>query len=177
MGKYLALLRESDALVDRLPATSNAEHPGLPSAVRPTAPVTAAPQVVRPSAPCPCCHGRSFWRGSGPWVCSRCHSPAGEPAERFSLPGPAPAAWRSGAVPDARSPLIPDEVREKIGEIEAEARALGWPAELLWNADFWDSPRGLAAILEPDDAITAVTPDYIEVLRLHRDLLRFSRAH
>ena len=31
--------------------------------------------------------------------------------------------------------------------LEAEARGKGWTAELLWNAGFWDMPRGLAAVL------------------------------
>jgi hypothetical protein len=35
--------------------------------------------------------------------------------------------------------------------IEAEARAKGWPAELLWNNVLWVSPRDLAALLDPKD--------------------------
>jgi hypothetical protein len=46
---------------------------------------------------------------------------------------------------------------------------------LLWSSDFWTLPRGLAAVLEPGDEIGEVTPDYIEVLKLRRDRLRFMR--
>jgi hypothetical protein len=59
--------------------------------------------------------------------------------------------------------------------IEQEARSKGWPPELLWNAGFWDSPRGLAAVLDSDDEIVEVTPDFIEILKTRRDLLRFRR--
>jgi len=76
---------------------------------------------------------------------------------------------------DSRHPLIPDAIRAKIEAIEAEARAKSWPAELLWNAGFWDSPRGLAAVLDAEDEIGEVTPDYIEILKIRRDVLRFRR--
>ena len=56
-----------------------------------------------------------------------------------------------GVAPDSRHPLICDAVRAKIEAIEGEARSKGWPTELLWNNAFWDLPRGLAAVLEPDD--------------------------
>jgi hypothetical protein len=62
-----------------------------------------------------------------------------------------------------------------IGAIEADARAKGWPAELLWNNGFWDCPRGLAAILDAGDEIGDVTPDYIEIWKLRRDRQRFMR--
>jgi hypothetical protein len=78
--------------------------------------------------------------------------------------------------PDSRHPLITDEVRKKIEAVEVEARALNWPAELLWNAGFWDCPRGLAAVLDPTDEIGDVTPDYIDVWKLRRDRLRFMRC-
>jgi hypothetical protein len=71
--------------------------------------------------------------------------------------------------------LVTSEVRAKIEAIEPEARGLGWPAELLWNNGFWDSPRGLAAVLDPEDEIAEVTPNYIAILKVHRDLLRFRR--
>jgi hypothetical protein len=74
---------------------------------------------------------------------------------------------------NSRHPLICDAVRKKIEAIEAEARTKGWPAELLWSSAFWDLPRGLAAVLEPADAIGEVTPDYIDVWKLRRDRLRF----
>jgi hypothetical protein len=78
-------------------------------------------------------------------------------------------------VPNSRSPLIPDRIRAKIEAIEAEARAKGWPAELLWNNVFWGRPRGLAAVLEPGDVITEVTPDHIVILTGGREFQRFSR--
>jgi hypothetical protein len=77
--------------------------------------------------------------------------------------------------PDSRHPLIDPAIRAKLEAVEAEARAAGWPAELLWNAGFWDRPRGLAAVLDPDDEIVEVAPDYIAILKTKRDLLRFRR--
>jgi len=79
------------------------------------------------------------------------------------------------ATPDSRHPLIFPEVRAKIEAIEADARAKGWPAELLWNSAFWDRPRGLAAVLEAEDQIGGITQDYIEILKRRHDLLRFRR--
>lgn len=85
-------------------------------------------------------------------------------------------AWTRTITPDSRHPLIPPEVRAKIEAIETEARRLGWPPELLWNGGFyWDCPRGLAAVLEPEDEITEVTPDHIAILKVERDLVRFQR--
>jgi|SRR5215469_2294819 len=77
--------------------------------------------------------------------------------------------------PDSRNPLVKPEVRAKIEAIEADARAKGWPAELLWNSAFWDRPRGLAAVLEAEDQIGGITQDYIEILKRRHDLLRFRR--
>jgi hypothetical protein len=77
--------------------------------------------------------------------------------------------------PDSRSPLVGPEVRQKIEAIESEARIKGWPAELLWNAGFWDCPRGLAALLDPEDEIGEVTPDYIEILKKSPSFLKFRR--
>jgi hypothetical protein len=85
------------------------------------------------------------------------------------------AGRRQCVTPNSRLPLVPPAVRTLIEGIEAEARAKGWPAELLWNADFWGSPRGLAAVLEDDDTIAEVTPDYIGILKTHRSILRFQR--
>jgi len=51
-------------------------------------------------------------------------------------------------VPDYLHPLIPEAIRAKIEAIEPEARAKGWPAELLWNNAIWDLPRGIAAVLD-----------------------------
>ena len=77
--------------------------------------------------------------------------------------------------PDFRQPLIPDAIPAKIQAIEAEARAKGWPAELLWNNAYWDLPRGLATLLDPDDEIAEVTPDCIVNLKCRRDIQRFRR--
>jgi hypothetical protein len=77
--------------------------------------------------------------------------------------------------PDSRNPLVKPEIRANIEAIEADARAKGWPAELLWNVAFWDRPRGLAAVLEAEDQIGGITPDYIEILKRRHDLLRFRR--
>lgn len=133
--------------------------------------------LTRPETPaesCPCCHGRAFWRTSGPWVCERCHPPISEPAERFALPGPAPSV--SAVAPNSRQPLIPPSVRTKIAAVELEARAKGWPPELLWSGGFWgSSPRGLASVIDPEDEIAEITPDYIAIVKCRRDLLRFRR--
>lgn len=83
----------------------------------------------------------------------------------------------SKLVPDSRTIRIPDAVRMKIEAIESEARCLGWPPELLWNAEFWRQPRGLAAVLDEGDEIGEVTADYIAILKVKRDLLRFQRRH
>jgi TubC N-terminal docking domain len=85
------------------------------------------------------------------------------------------AHWTRSVTPDSRHPLMPSEVRTKIEAIEAEARAKGWPAELLWNSDFWDCPRGLAAVLNAEDEIAEVSKDYIAILKVRRDLLKFRR--
>ncbi len=85
------------------------------------------------------------------------------------------AAWARDIVPDSRNPLIPPDVRAKIENIEPEARAKGWPAELLWNCGFWDYPRGLAGVLDAEDEIDEVTPEYVVILKSRRDLLRFRR--
>jgi len=82
---------------------------------------------------------------------------------------------RQAVMPDSRHPLVAPEVRAKIEAIEAEARAKGWPAELLWNGSFWDRPRGLAAILEAGDEIVEVTADGITILKLQRDMQTFRR--
>jgi hypothetical protein len=77
--------------------------------------------------------------------------------------------------PDSRNPLVGSEVRNKIEAIEEEARTKGWPAELLWNAGYWNCPRGLAALLDPGDEIVEVTPYYIEILKTRHDVLKFRR--
>jgi hypothetical protein len=85
------------------------------------------------------------------------------------------SAWARDATADSRHPLISSEVRVKVEAIEIEARAKGWPAELLWNAGFWDRPRGLAAVLDAEDEIVEVAPDCIAILKVRRDVLRFRR--
>ena len=64
-----------------------------------------------------------------------------------------PAAFRkpteTSVTPDSRHPLIEESVRAMIEAVEPQARALRWPAELLWNSNFWDRPRGLASLLDP----------------------------
>lgn len=60
------------------------------------------------------------------------------PRPRFNRRNPPVdrARWTGFATLDPRSPLIPPEVRAKIESIETDARAKGWPAELLWNGGF-----------------------------------------
>jgi len=85
------------------------------------------------------------------------------------------ATWRQGVTPNSRNPLIPDSVRSLIEAIEGDARAQGWPAELLWNTEPWGSPRGLASVLDESDAIGEVTRDYIQIVKSERSILRFQR--
>jgi hypothetical protein len=97
------------------------------------------------------------------------------PPEKANALGTNRARWNRSVTPDSRNPIIPREVRQKIEAIESDARAKGWPVELLYNVNFWDSPRGLAAVLDEDDQIVEVTPDQIAILKVRRDLLRFRR--
>jgi hypothetical protein len=78
-------------------------------------------------------------------------------------------------IPDSRTPIILTDLRDKIEAIEPAARVLGWPPELLWNNRFWGLPRGLAAVLDIDDEITAFTDTYIEIRKRGRDVRRFYR--
>ena len=96
-------------------------------------------------------------------------------SERLTLPGVDPATWTRAVTPNSRAPLIPDAIREKIAAIEPTARRLGWQPEQLWNANFWDAPRGLAAVLDANDEIAEVTADYISILKVKHDILRFRR--
>jgi len=76
---------------------------------------------------------------------------------------------------NSRNPIIEPEICAKIEAIEADARAKGWPAELLWNNSFWDYPRGLAAALNEEDEIVEVTGDAITILKSRRHLQPFLR--
>ena len=87
-----------------------------------------------------------------------------------------PGRLSRDVTPNSRHPLIEPEVRAKIEAVEPEARRLGWPAELLWNANYWDLPRGLAAVLDQDDEIAEVSAEEILVLKYRRDLLHFRRT-
>lgn len=102
--------------------------------------------------------------------------------EGGDVTAPAPewsaAAWTEKmGVPDSRRIVVPETVRMKIELIELEARRLGWLPELLWNADFWRLPRGLAPVLDEDDEIGAVTAEYIEMMKTKHHLLRFQRRN
>lgn len=86
-----------------------------------------------------------------------------------------PSVSNSDAVvtPNSRTPPVSDAVRTVI---EGDARAQGWPAELRWNAEFWGSPRGLAAVLDESDAISEVTADYVAIVKTERRVLKFLRT-
>jgi hypothetical protein len=101
--------------------------------------------------------------------------PDHEPDQNPATKAADPAARTCEVVPDSRHPLVSPRVRAKIESIEGAARAKGWPAELLWNAGYWDSPRGLAAVLDTEDEIVDVTPGNIVILKTCRTLLRFRR--
>jgi hypothetical protein len=89
----------------------------------------------------------------------------------------APANWRRDPFipPNSRGPLVPDAIRTKIEAVEGEARRLGWEPERLWNSNFWDQPRGLAAIMDEGDEIAEVSADSIAILKTERRLVRFRR--
>src|ERR1700676_4504766 len=61
------------------------------------------------------------------------------------------------------------------GSMTVRASGCGWPPELLYNSNFWDRPRGLAAILDANDEIAEVTADYIAILKVERNIVRFQR--
>lgn len=61
-------------------------------------------------------------------------------------------------------------IKAEIRRIAPDAIARGWTSELLWGQEFWnimngENRPGLAACMRPGDKITAVTEDYIEILR------------
>jgi hypothetical protein len=89
----------------------------------------------------------------------------------------ASVSWRRdpSTPPNSRNPLVPDAIRAKIEAIEDEARQLGWEPERLWNSNFWDQPRGLAAIMDEGDEIAEVSADSIAILKTERRLVRFHR--
>jgi hypothetical protein len=104
-------------------------------------------------------------------ACSSASSPRGSvPKTPISPPSPAvkPAE-------NSRDRSVPATVRALIEEIEADARSKGWPADLLWNSHFWDTPRGLAALLDEGDAIAEVTTDYIAIFKVKHTIQRFQR--
>jgi hypothetical protein len=84
-------------------------------------------------------------------------------------------SWLQGVTPNSRGPVVPDSIRAKIEAIEPEARRLGWEPERLWNANFWDGARGLAAVLDEGDEIAEVTEGFISILKIQRHILRFQR--
>jgi hypothetical protein len=65
--------------------------------------------------------------------------------------------------------------QKKIEAVEAAARAMGWPPELLWNSGFWDCRAAWPRCSTLRTKSTKVTADYIAVLKTRRDLLRFRR--
>ena len=69
-----------------------------------------------------------------------------------------------------QSKQLKPEVEAEIRRIALDAISLGWSPELLWEQKFWnirgiENRPGLAACLRPEDTITDVTEDYIEISR------------
>jgi hypothetical protein len=93
----------------------------------------------------------------------------------LAISDPYVSSRKAVVTPNSRNQLISDAVRTVIEAIEGDARAQGWPAELLWNTEPWGSPRGLASVLDESDAISEVTRDYIEIVKSERSILRFQR--
>lgn len=77
---------------------------------------------------------------------------------------------------------IPPSIVAEIQRFEAEALRLGWSKARLWNFDFWphtkNEPRGLASVMNDDDAIVAISKDRIVIGsrgRNFKDCRRFWR--
>ena len=121
-----------------------------------------------PGAHCSICRDECRWcRTPGIEKCGACQR--GAPIKDGY------AAPHRPSTRNSRNPLLSGAVRKKIEAIEQEARGLGWPSELIWNGNFWDSPRGLAAVMDDDDEIAEVTADSIEILKTRRNMVRFYR--
>jgi|HubBroStandDraft_6_1064221.scaffolds.fasta_scaffold2034463_1 hypothetical protein len=69
-----------------------------------------------------------------------------------------------GWLPPSETPAA---VAREIRRIEPDALRLGWSKARLWNFNFWprpkNEPRGLASVMNDDDAIVAVSKDYIAI--------------
>ena len=74
--------------------------------------------------------------------------------------------------------FVPVAIAKKIGAIELKARRLGWPSESFFdpNLNDYGRPCGLAAALDPNDAIIAVRRDCIMVRKNRLHLLKFSQG-
>ncbi len=77
---------------------------------------------------------------------------------------------------------ISPSIVAEIQRIEAEALRLGWSRQRLWRFEFWPQakgePRGLASVMNDDDAIVALSKDYIAIGsrgRNFKDYRRFWR--
>jgi hypothetical protein len=104
--------------------------------------------------------------------CNPCNPPT-KPNDSGTFPPDA----RLHTPESARVTGVTAEVAAEISRIEADTRRQGWPPELLWNAGFWDQPRGLAAVMDPGDQIVEVTADAIAILKFKHDLQRFYRRN
>lgn len=80
---------------------------------------------------------------------------------------PAPVSFPQKSLlqiePPENTALKPDE---RVLAIETHAMALGWTWDQLWKDTKRPDLRGLAAILQKDQVITSVTPQYIQLERI-----------
>jgi len=74
---------------------------------------------------------------------------------------------------------IPPSIVAEIQRIEAEALRLGWRLERLWRFEFWPhsnvEPRGLASVMNEDDAVIVVSKDYVAIGSRTRDFGDYRR--
>ena len=112
----------------------------------------------------PECHAENSLETHGIYVQGTLEHPEHQKINEYDAVENARAARLDGlGVANSRAPLIPTEIRAKIEAIETEARSKGWPVELLYNANFWDCPRGPPALMDPDDGIVELTGDAITI--------------
>ena len=100
-------------------------------------------------------------------------APAMSDLEENSIDRPARC---DGWLPPAE---VPPAVASEIKRIEVEALRLGWSKARLWNFNFWphtkNEPRGLASVMNDDDAIVAVSKDYIAIGSRGRNFENYRR--
>ncbi len=70
---------------------------------------------------------------------------------------------------DKQAPRVNPQAAARIRVREAEALAVGWTFEQLWESRFWNITNGrnrpgLAATMRPGDKLGEITENYIEII-------------